>query len=105
MGFVGNAGDDPANLPPGAANGSELAAWIRGHWHIEDQLHHVRDRTFHTFHEDPSHIRTPALPRVMAGLPNLAIGALRLTGCDNIAAALHHTARNHLRPLTTPGLA
>ena len=33
------------SLPPGAADGSELAAWIRGHWRIENQLHHVRDRT------------------------------------------------------------
>ncbi|MGW1047233.1 hypothetical protein ACWD40_47915, partial [Streptomyces sp. NPDC002547] len=52
------------SLPPGAATGSELAVWIRGHWHIENQLHHVRDRTFH---EDASKIRTRNLPRVMAG--------------------------------------
>lgn len=90
------------SLPPGAAGGSELAAWIRGHWHIENQLHHVRDRTFH---EDASHIRTRHLPRVMAGLRNLAIGVHRQDGHTNIAAALRHTARNHLRPLTTLGLA
>ncbi|MER6406246.1 ISAs1 family transposase [Streptomyces viridosporus] len=34
------------SLLPGAATGAELAAWIRGHWKIENQLHHVRDRTF-----------------------------------------------------------
>ncbi|BFO20988.1 hypothetical protein SHKM778_73760 [Streptomyces sp. KM77-8] len=27
---------------PGAADGSDLAAWIRGHWRIENQFHHVR---------------------------------------------------------------
>lgn len=90
------------SLPPGAADGSELAAWIRGHWHIENQLHHVRDRTFH---EDASKIRTRNLPRVMAGLRNLAIGVHRQDGHTNIAAALRHTARNHLRPLTALGLA
>ncbi len=90
------------SLPPGAADGSELAAWIRSHWHIENQLHHVRDRTFH---EDASHIRTRHLPRVMAGLRNLAIGIHRQDGHTNIAAALRHTARNHLRPLTALGLA
>ncbi|MFF0206346.1 ISAs1 family transposase [Streptomyces sp. NPDC005017] len=90
------------SLPPGAADGSELAAWIRGHWRIENQLHHVRDRTFH---EDASHIRTRHLPRVMAGLRNLAIGVHRQDGHTNIAAALRHTARNHLRPLTALGLA
>ncbi|MGW2051530.1 ISAs1 family transposase [Streptomyces sp. NPDC001858] len=89
------------SLPPGAATGSELAAWIRGHWHIENQLHHVRDRTFH---EDASHIRTRHLPRVMAGLRNLAIGIHRQDGHTNIAAALRHTARNHQRPLTALGL-
>lgn len=89
------------SLPPGAANGSELAAWIRGHWRIENQLRHVRDRTFH---EDASHIRTRHLPRVTACLRNLAIGVHRQDGHTNIAAALRHTARNHLRPLTTLGL-
>ncbi|MFF1520465.1 transposase, partial [Streptomyces sp. NPDC058305] len=68
------------SLPPGAAGGSELAAWIRGHWRIENQLHHVRDRTFH---EDASHIRTRHLPRVMAGLRNLAIGVHRQDGHTN----------------------
>jgi predicted transposase YbfD/YdcC len=89
------------SLPPGTATGSELAAWIRGHWLIENQLHHVRDRTFH---EDASKIRTRNLPRVMAGLRNLAIGVHRQDGHTNIAAALRRTARNHLRPLTALGL-
>ncbi|MBB5799262.1 hypothetical protein AB0E64_15495 [Streptomyces caelestis] len=31
------------SLPPGAATGAELAAWIRGHWKIENQLHHAHD--------------------------------------------------------------
>ncbi|WP_443042216.1 ISAs1 family transposase [Streptomyces sp. B21-105] len=90
------------SLPPGAATGSELATWIRGHWRIENQLHHVRDRTFH---EDASKTRTRRLPRVMAGLRNLAIGIHRQDGHTNIAAALRRTARDHLRPLTALGLA
>jgi predicted transposase YbfD/YdcC len=89
------------SLPPGTTTGSELSAWIRGHWRIENQLHHVRDRTFH---EDASKIRTRHLPRVMAGLRNLAIGVHRQDGHTNIAAALRHTARDHLRPLTALGL-
>ncbi|MFI5888361.1 hypothetical protein [Streptomyces sp. NPDC051554] len=90
------------SLPPGSAMGSELATWIRGHWRIENQLHHVRDRTFH---EDASKTRTRRLPRVMAGLRNLAIGIHRQDGHTNIAAALRRTARDHLRPLTALGLA
>ncbi|MFE1855544.1 ISAs1 family transposase [Streptomyces sp. NPDC002387] len=89
------------SLPPGAATGSELGVWIRGHWHIENQLHHVRDRTFH---EDASKIRTRNLPRVMAGLRNLAIGIHRQDGHTNIAAALRRTGRDHQRPLTALGL-
>ncbi|WUX04175.1 ISAs1 family transposase (plasmid) [Streptomyces sp. NBC_01450] len=34
------------SLPFGAAPGAQLAAWIKGHWRIENLLHHVRDRTF-----------------------------------------------------------
>ncbi|WTX76373.1 hypothetical protein OG788_02375 [Streptomyces sp. NBC_00647] len=89
------------SLPPGAASGSELAAWIRGHWKIENQLHHVRDRTFG---EDASKIRTRHLPRIMAGLRNLAIGVHRQDGRTNIAAALRHTSRDPQRPLTALGL-
>jgi uncharacterized protein YbaP (TraB family) len=40
----------------------------------------------------------------MAALRNLAIGALRLTGCDNIAADLRKHGRNVSRPLATLGI-
>ncbi|MEU5629703.1 ISAs1 family transposase, partial [Streptomyces tendae] len=63
-------------LPPGAASGARIAAWIRGHWRIENQLHHVRDTTFA---EDASTIRADRLPRVMASLRNLAISVCRRT--------------------------
>lgn len=33
------------SLPPGAASGAQTTDWIRGHWKIENQLHHVRDTT------------------------------------------------------------
>ncbi|MFD4955791.1 ISAs1 family transposase [Streptomyces sp. NPDC058451] len=89
------------SLPPGAATGAQLAAWIRGHWKIENLLHHVRDRTFR---EDDSKIHAGHLPRIMAGLRNLAIGVHRRDGHTNIAAALRHTARDYRRPLTALGL-
>ncbi|MGW4985950.1 ISAs1 family transposase [Streptomyces mirabilis] len=83
------------------ATPAELAAWIRGHWGIENLLHHVRDRTFR---EDDSKIRTGALPRTMASLRNLAISVFRQNGKTNIAAALRHTSRDHTRPLRALGL-
>jgi predicted transposase YbfD/YdcC len=89
------------SLPPGAVNGTQLAAWIRGHWKIENLLHHVRDRTFR---EDDSKIHVGRLPRVMAGLRNLAISVHRQDGHTNIAAALRETAREWNRPLTALGL-
>ncbi len=89
------------SLHPGEATGAQLAAWIRGHWGIENLLHHVRDRTFR---EDDSKIRTGHLPRTMASLRNLAISVHRQDGHTNIAAALRRTARDCQRPLTALGL-
>jgi hypothetical protein len=57
-----------------------------------------------TFAEDASNARTGSLLRAMASLPNLAIGALSLTGAVNIAAALRHTGRDPTRSLTILGL-
>jgi hypothetical protein len=53
------------------------------------------------FDEDRSQIRTANGPRIMASLRNLAITVLRLSGVDNIAAALRHHARRPDRPLQT----
>ena len=53
------------SLPAGQAQPAQLAAWIRGHWKIENQLHWVRDVTFgedlstaHR-HRTPCHGRHP----------------------------------------------
>jgi predicted transposase YbfD/YdcC len=73
-----------------------LAAWVRGHWHIENKLHWVRDVTYQ---EDKSLVRTGNAPRVMASLRSLAISLLRLDGHPNIAAANRHHARDPQRTL------
>jgi predicted transposase YbfD/YdcC len=73
-----------------------LAAWVRGHWHIENKLHWVRDVTYQ---EDKSLVRTGNAPRVMASLRSLAISVLRLDGHTNIAAANRHHARDPQRTL------
>lgn len=46
-------------------------------------------------------LRTGTARRAMATLRNLAIGALRLTGNDNIATGLRKHSRDATRPLTT----
>jgi predicted transposase YbfD/YdcC len=79
----------------------QLADWIRGHWSIENKTHWVRDVTYD---EDRSQIRTGTGPQVMAAIRNAAIGALRLSGATNIAAANRHHARNANRPLALLGI-
>ena len=72
-----------------------IAAWVQGHWGIENRLHYVRDVTLG---EDASRIRTGSGPRVMATLPNLTIALLRATGHTNIAHSLRHHSRQTDRP-------
>lgn len=72
-----------------AAPPATLAAWIQGHWGIENRLHWVRDVSFD---EDRSQVRTGNAPQVMATVRNTSISLLRLTGWTNIAAALRHHA-------------
>jgi predicted transposase YbfD/YdcC len=79
-----------------SASPETLAAWVRGHWHIENKLHWVRDVTYQ---EDKSLVRTGNAPRVMASLRSLAISVLRLDGHANIAAANRHHARDPQRTL------
>jgi hypothetical protein len=60
------------------------AVWLRGHWKIENRVHHVRDVTQR---ENASRIRTGNGPQVMAAFRNTANNIAHLTGHDNIAAA------------------
>ena len=82
------------SLPAADARPDQIAAWIRGHWKIENQLHWVRDVTFG---EDASTARTGTGPHVMAALRNLVISILRLAGHASIAAALRHAGRDPAR--------
>lgn len=75
---------DPGKILPDAAlaaapGGDGLAD---GSTPQENLPHHVRDRTFR---EDDSKIHVGRLPRIMAGLRNLAIGVHRQDGHTNIA--------------------
>ncbi len=89
------------SLPSDLAGPAQLTALTRGHWTIENKLHHVRDVTWG---EDHSQVRTGNAPRVMAGLRNLATSVLRQAGADNIAKSLRHNARHYGRPLKLFGL-
>lgn len=80
-----------------AAPPRTLAAWVQGHWGIENRLHWVRDVTFD---EDRSQIRTGNAPQVMATIRNTAISLLRLAGTTSIAKALRHHARHPDQAIT-----
>lgn len=67
------------------AGPEHLAAYVRGHWSIENKIHWVRDTTFR---EDHSQIKTKARPRVMATLRNIAIGLIRQAGYTRIRKAI-----------------
>ncbi len=63
------------SLSPERAGPSEILALNRGHWEIENCLHHVRDVSFD---EDRSRVRVGAEPRNLACLSNVAISIVRL---------------------------
>jgi predicted transposase YbfD/YdcC len=85
------------SLTAAQAQPTELARYIRGHWHVENKLHWVRDVTMG---EDASRARTGGGPRMMASLRNLAISLLRLTGHTNIAKAIRRMGRKPKRAIT-----
>lgn len=62
------------NLTPQQAGPEQLLALNRGHWHIENRLHWVRDVDFD---EDRCQVRTGHGPQVLAAFRNLVIGLLR----------------------------
>jgi predicted transposase YbfD/YdcC len=82
------------------AGAAALAGAVRGHWGIES-LHWLRDTVYR---EDDSTVRTRSGPRIMAGLRNLAIGALRLAGRADITEATRWASRRSERPFAILGL-
>ena len=84
------------SLPAHQARPGQIAAWLRGHWKIENQLHWVRDVTYG---EDGSQARTGHGPHVMASLRNLAITIMRLAGHATIASATRRIARQPSRAM------
>jgi predicted transposase YbfD/YdcC len=90
-----------SSLAAEAANPRQLLALLRGHWHIENKAHWVRDVTFD---EDRSQVRTGALPHVLATVRTTAISLLRGAGEANIAAGCRRCAAQPWRALALIGL-
>lgn len=90
------------SLPPERADAGRLLALVRGHWHIENQSHWVRDVTFD---EDRSQVRCGNIPQVLAAFRNTVIGLLRWAGYTNIAAACRRFAAQPTLALALIGIA
>ena len=89
------------SLPPKRATPECRLELVRGHWHIENKSHWVRDVTFD---EDRSQVRCGNIPQVMAALRNTAIGLLRWAGYTNIAAACRQLAAQPAQALALIGI-
>jgi len=89
-----------ASPEPGRADPAALAGYVREQWSIES-LHWIRDTLYQ---EDKSQVRTRSGPRIMAGLRNLAIGALRMAGRTDVTEATRWAGRSMDRPFTILGL-
>ena len=89
------------SLRPERATPGRLLELVRGHWHIENKSHWVRDVTFD---EDRSQVRCGNIPQVMAAFRNTTIGLLRLAGHTNIAAACRRLAAQPAQALALIGI-
>ena len=83
------------------ATPGRLLQLVRGHWHIENKSHWVRDVTFD---EDRSQVRCGSIPQVMAAFRNTTIGLLRGAGYTNIAAACRRRAAQPAQALALIGI-
>ncbi|HET9110315.1 MAG TPA: ISAs1 family transposase, partial [Ktedonobacterales bacterium] len=83
-------------LSPAQASPQRLLALLRGHWHIENRLHYVRDVTFG---EDRSRLRSGDAPQIFAALRNLAITLIHRSGSSDIAASRRAFAYHPRRAL------
>jgi predicted transposase YbfD/YdcC len=69
------------------AGASRLLRLNRGHWGIENRLHHRRDVTLR---EDASRIRKGGAGQLMAALRNLILFVLARAGNQSLTAAIRH---------------
>lgn len=75
------------SLPTAAASAAQVEALWRGHWTIENRVHHVRDVTWG---EDASQVRRGRAPQALAALRNGLLSLLRALGWTQIADATRY---------------
>ena len=71
------------SVPATVASATQVLAWVRGHWQIENGLHYRRDVTLA---EDASLTRIGQAPQVLATLNNFVCSLTAQAGVSNLAA-------------------
>lgn len=77
------------SLPPHLADATQLEAFWRAHWTIENRVHYVRDVTLG---EDACRIHTANAPQALAALRNALLSLFRAHGWPYITDAMRHYA-------------
>jgi len=72
------------SLPPERVSATQLLAWTRHHWGIENGLHYRRDVTLQ---EDAIRMTNPKQAQAMATLNNFVVALAGMLGLTNLAAA------------------
>jgi predicted transposase YbfD/YdcC len=77
--------------PPASANPAAVLAFNRGHWSVENGCHYILDWNWD---EDRCTIRTGHGPENITALRRFAIGVIKSTSRDTVAATIQRLARN-----------
>jgi predicted transposase YbfD/YdcC len=88
------------NLRVDQAGPVQLETLCRGHWTIENRVHHVRDVTMG---EDANQMHVGHAPHALAALRNAILSLFRRHGWTNIAAAFRHYGTSVSRALELIG--
>ena len=88
------------SLRPEQAGPVQLETLCRGHWTIENRVHHVRDVTMG---EDANQTHVGHAPHALAAFRNAILSLFRRHGWTNIAAAFRHYGASVLRALELIG--
>jgi predicted transposase YbfD/YdcC len=84
------------SLSPDIASAKKLLFYVRRHWAIENELHHVRDMAFD---EDRCRVRNHRKAQNLAAMRNAAIALLRRAGFANITEGREWCAEDRIRPI------
>lgn len=78
------------------APAEKLLHYVRRHWAIENELHHVRDVTFN---EDRCRVRNRRKAQILAAIRNITVSLLKQAGFHNITEGREWCSEERQRPI------